>query len=134
MSDGDTISASFTGDVSGQVAVGKNIAQHQVTGTAAVTQDELAQLRQAFAQLRAQVAEQAPPERQAAAVERIDELEQATLAEKPDPTTIAYVGRWFQTNLPRLAGAVTGLVIHPLVGRIVGAAGEAIVAEFRGGS
>ena len=134
MSYGDTISATFTGDVSGQIAVGKNIAQHQVTGTAAVTEDELAQLRRAFARLRAQVAEEAPPERQAAAVERIDELEQATLAEKPDPTTIAYVGRWFQTNLARLAGAVTGIVVHPLVGRIIGAAGEAIVAELRAGA
>jgi hypothetical protein len=132
MGTGDTISAQITGAVSGQVAVGKRIAQHQTTGAADVTPDELAQLRQAFADLRADVAAQAPPERQAAAVERVEELEQAVLAEEPDMTTIAYVGRWFKTNLPGLAGAVTGIVVHPVVGRIVGAAGNAIAAELRG--
>jgi hypothetical protein len=132
MGTGDTISAQITGAVSGQVAVGKRIAQQQTTGAADVTPDELAQLRQAFADLRADVAAQAPPERQAAAVERVEELEQAVLAEEPDMTTIAYVGRWFKTNLPGLAGAVTGIVVHPVVGRIVGAAGNAIAAELRG--
>jgi hypothetical protein len=29
-----------------------------------------------------------------------------------------------------MAGAVTGIVIHPIDGKIVGAAGEALVAEF----
>jgi hypothetical protein len=132
MGTGDTISAQITGAVSGQVAVGKRIAQQQTTGAADVTPDELAQLRQAFADLRADIAAQAPPERQAAAVERVEELEQAVLAEEPDMTTIAYVGRWFKTNLPGLAGAVTGIVVHPVVGRIVGAAGNAIAAELRG--
>jgi hypothetical protein len=132
MGTGDTISAQITGAVSGQVAVGKRIAQQQTTGAADVTPDELAQLRQAFADLRADVAAQAPPERQAAAVERVEELEQAVLAEEPDMTTIAYVGRWFKTNLPGLAGAITGIVVHPVVGRIVGAAGNAIAAELRG--
>jgi hypothetical protein len=133
MQTGDTISASITGGVSGgQVAVGKHIAQNQTIGAADLTADELAQVRQAFADLRSDIAAQAPPERQAAAVERIEELEQACLADEPDTTTIAYIGRWFQTNLPGLAGAVTGIVIHPLVGRIVGAAGQAIAAELRG--
>jgi hypothetical protein len=132
MGTGDTISAQITGAVSGQVAVGKRIAQQQTPGAADVTPDELAQLRQAFADLRADVAAQAPPERQAAAVERVEELEQAVLAEEPDMTTIAYVGRWFKTNLPGLAGAITGIVVHPVVGRIVGAAGNAIAAELRG--
>jgi hypothetical protein len=132
MGTGDTISAQITGAVSGQVAVGKRIAQQQTPGAADVTPDELAQLRQAFADLRADIAAQAPPERQAAAVERVEELEQAVLAEEPDMTTIAYVGRWFKTNLPGLAGAVTGIVVHPVVGRIVGAAGNAIAAELRG--
>jgi hypothetical protein len=132
MGSGDTISARITGDVSGQVAVGKRIAQQQTSGATDVSADELAQLRQAFADLRAEIAAQAPPERQAAAVERVGELEQALLADEPDMTTIAYVGRWFRANLPGLAGAVTGIVLHPVVGTIVGAAGQAIAAEFRG--
>jgi hypothetical protein len=133
METGDTISANISGGVSGgQVAVGKHIAQQQTMDAAAVGEQELAQLRQAFAELRAEVAAQAPPERQAAAVERIEELEQACLADEPDTTTIAYVGRWFKTNLPGLAGAVTGIFVHPVVGRIVGAAGTAIATELRG--
>jgi len=104
MGTGDSISANITGDVSGQVAVGKHIAQHQTVAAADLGADELAQLRQAFADLRASVAAQAPPERRAAAVERVEELEQACFADEPDMTTIAYVGRWFQTNLPALAG------------------------------
>ena len=131
MGTGDSISANITGDVSGQVAVGKHIAQQQTVGAADLSADELAQLRQAFADLRASVAAQAPPERRAAAVERVEELEQACLADEPDMTTIAYVGRWFQTNLPALAGAVTSIFVHPVVGRVVGAAGEAIAAELR---
>ena len=132
MGTGDSISANITGDVSGQVAVGKHIAQQQTVSAADLGAGELAQLRQAFADLRASVAAQAPPERQAAAVERVEELEQACLADEPDMTTIAYVGRWFRTNLPGLAGAVTSIFVHPVVGRIVGAAGEAIAAELRG--
>jgi hypothetical protein len=132
MTTADTITANFAGDVRGQVAVGKQIAQHQVVGAQAVSREELAEVRAAFAGLRAQIAAQAPPERRAAAAERIEELEQAVLGDEPDPTTIAYVGNWFRTKLPQLAGAVTGLVIHPLVGRIVGAAGEAITAELSG--
>jgi hypothetical protein len=133
MGTGDTISAHITGDVSGAVAVGKHIDQRQVVDAANLTASEIAQVRQAFADLRADVAAQAPPERQAAAVERIEELEQACLADEPDTTTIAYIGGWFKTNLPGLAGAVTGIFVHPVVGRIVGAAGKAIAAELRGG-
>ena len=128
---GDTISANITGHISGgQVAVGKDIAQHQTVGTAAVSTEELAQLRTAFSELAAQVEAQAPPERRAAAAERVAELEQALLADEPDLTTIQYVGRWFRSNLPQLAGAVVSIVVNPIVGKLVGAAGDALVAEF----
>jgi tetrahydromethanopterin S-methyltransferase subunit G len=135
---GDRISASITGDVSGQVGVGKGINQTQTAGqgTAAVSDAELAELRDAFSELKAKVLAEAPPERQLAAVERVEELEQALIAEEPDLTTVQYIGRWFGRNLPRLAGAVTGVVVNPIVGKMVGAAGDALVQEFRrlGGS
>jgi hypothetical protein len=131
MATGDRISANINGNVSGQVAVGKHIAQSQTAGPAAVGAEELAQLRAAFADLAAAVAVEAPPERRAAAVERIGELEQACLADEPDVTTIQYVARWFRSNVPQLAGAVAGIVIHPIVGKLVGAAGDALVAEFQ---
>jgi hypothetical protein len=130
MSTGQTISATISGDVSGQVAVGTNIAQSQTLGAAAVSAEELARLRAAFADLAVQVAAEAPPQRRAAAAERIGELEQACLADEPDVTTIQYVARWFRSNVPQLAGAVAGIVIHPIVGKLVGAAADALAAEF----
>jgi hypothetical protein len=42
-----------------------------------------------------------------------------------------YVKRWFVKNLPGLAGAVTSIVVHPIVGKLVEAAGDALAAEFR---
>jgi hypothetical protein len=131
---GDTINANISANISGgQVAVGKDITQSQTVGTAAISTEELAQLRTAFSQLAADVEAQAPPERRAAAVERVGELEQAVLADEPDVTTIQYIGRWFRSNLPQLAGAVVGVVVHPTVGKIVGAAGDALMAEFAPG-
>jgi hypothetical protein len=60
----------------------------------------------------------------------VTELEEALTAEKPDLTTVQYVKRWFARNLPALAGSLTSLLVHPLVGRLVQAGGDALVAEF----
>jgi len=49
---------------------------------------------------------------------------------EPDLTTMEYVKKWFVKNLPALAGSVTSLVVHPVVGKLVTAAGDAAVAEF----
>ncbi len=130
---GDVISATISGDISGQVAVGKDITQTQVVGETgpAVTEEELAQLRQMLADLKAQVAAQAPPDKKEAALERVEELQEAVTAEKPDLTTMEYVRNWFVKHLPGLAGAVTSVVVHPIVGKLVEAAGDALAAEFR---
>jgi hypothetical protein len=131
---GDQISGNVSGRVTGQVVVGKNIDATQALGdaaVAAVTQAELEELRERFAWLREQVAAQAPPERRDAAVERVGELQQAVLdGDKPDLTTIQYVTRWFGANLPKLAGVVTGVVVHPIVGRLVERGGEMLADEF----
>jgi hypothetical protein len=131
---GDQISANISGPVQGQVAVGKDIGQNQQDTSMAIeiTAADLAQLGKAFAGLKAQVADQAPPETRAAALERINELETAVKPGKPDLTTIQYVKRWFVKNLPTLAGAVTGVLVHPVVGKIVQAAGDGIAAQFKG--
>jgi hypothetical protein len=96
-----------------------------------VTEAELAELRDAFAALRAEVQAAAPPEVQAAAVEWVQELEAAVTAAEPDLTTVEYVRTWFVKHLPRRAGSVVGLVVHPIVGRLVEAAGDAAVGEFK---
>jgi hypothetical protein len=137
---GDVIRATISGDISGQVAVGKGITQIQTIGAAppqvteadgsAERAEALAALRQALADLKAKVTAKAPPDRKDAAMERLDELEEALTAEVPDLSTMEYVKGWFVKNLPRLAGAVTSVVAHPSVGKLVEAAGEALTAEF----
>jgi hypothetical protein len=130
---GDVIRATISGDVSGQVAVGKGITQTQTVGAARpeVTETDLAKLRQALADLKAKVAAEAPPEKKDAALERVEELEEAITAKEPDLPTMEYIKRWFVKNLPGLAGAVTSVVVHPIVGKLAEAAGDALAAEFR---
>ena len=127
------IGGSVTGG--GQVAAGRNISQSYVRthteGTAPVTEADLAELRSAIASVKAEVMASAPPDQQAAALERIDELEEAVVADEPDLTTLQYVRKWFGKNLPKLAGSVTGLIIHPVVGKIVEAAGDLAASQFR---
>ncbi|MFQ5569737.1 MAG: hypothetical protein ACE5G0_08675 [Rhodothermales bacterium] len=132
-STGDHISATISGNVSGQVAVGKDIAQHQTIGAtdSAVTPEEKALLQQLLADLKAQIEAEAPPDKKDKALERIEELEEEVGSEKPDLTTMAYVKRWFGKNLPKLAGAVTSVIIHPIVGKLVEAAGEGLSAQLR---
>jgi len=129
---GDDIEAHVTGPVQGQVAIGRDIAQQQSVGAMAVevTPDERAQLQQALAELRSQITALAPPERCGPALERIDELEEAIAAPRPDLTTMQYVRGWFAKHLPAVAGSVAGVVIHPVVGKLVAAAGDAAVAQF----
>jgi hypothetical protein len=133
-SEGDRISANITGPVQGQVAVGKGIRQRQegVSMSIEVSAADLAELHQAFADLKNEVAAAAPPESKDAAVQRLDELEEAITADKPDLTTVQYVKRWFAKNLPALAGSVTGILVHPVVGKLVQSAGEAIAGRFQG--
>lgn len=133
---GQRITGTITGDVSGQVAIGSGIRQSWTVGAPPEppTEDELAGFRRALEELRAQVAAAAPtPEVQAAAAERVSELEAAAIPAEggePDLTTMEYVKKWFVKNLPSLAGSVTSLVVHPVVGKLVTAAGDAAVAEF----
>jgi len=128
---GDSITGHITGNVSGQVAVGKDIAQTQQVGAAAQLSDaERAELQQLFADLRARVSAEAPAEQQQAAVERAAELEEALTAEEPDLTTAHYVKNWFVRKLPTLAGVVTGVLVNPIVGKLVQSAGDAAVEQL----
>jgi hypothetical protein len=114
------------------VAVGKDIIQEQTVGATHpdVTEADLAALRQLLADLKAQVEVEAPPEKKESALERVDELEEAVTAKEPDLTTMEYVKRWFAKRLPGLAGSVASIVVHPVVGKLVEASGEALASEF----
>jgi hypothetical protein len=129
---GDVIRANVSHVTGGQIAVGKDITQSQMAGepAAGVTAADLAALRQELAALQARIQAEAPPEKKGAATERIQELEQAVTASKPDLTTMEYVRNWFLKNVPGLAGAVSSVVVNPIVGKLVEAAGETAVAEF----
>lgn len=130
---GDSFQVNITGDTSGQVAVGKGISQVQSVGAPAslVTEEDISELRAVIADLRTELEEKAPPEQREAALERLQELEEAVTAEKPDLTTMEYVKGWFGKNLPAVAGSVTSIVIHPIVGKLVETGGDALAAEFR---
>lgn len=129
---GDRIEGTITGDVSGQVAIGKHIQQQSTVG-GALTQQERAELDRMLTELRARVAAQAPPEQKEAALERVGEVEAELKSDKPDPVTLAYVRQWFVKKLPGLAGAVVSVVVHPLVGKLVGAVGEGLADRISGG-
>lgn len=124
---------SLQGNISGQVAIGDHIHQSQTIQNVnvEVTQADLQELHGLIEDLKQQIAAGAAPELKDKALERACELEEAITAGKPDLTTMEYVRDWFVRNLPKLSGAVTALVVHPLVGRIVEVAGEAVAQEFR---
>ena len=126
-----TISANITGDISGQVAVGQNINQSKTEVHSAVTPQEMEELRQLLAQLRSKVESEMPADKKEAALERVDELEQAVVEKKPDLSTIEYVRNWFVKNAPGVAGSIVSVVVHPVVGRLVEAAGDALTSDFK---
>lgn len=130
---GDTISATISGDIRGQVAVGKGIVQTQTikAAPAELNEADLATLDQMLTKLKTWVAAEAPADQREAALERVDELAEAITSRSPDLTTMEYVKNWFGKHLPGIAGAVTGLIVHPIVGKLVEAAGDALVAEFQ---
>ena len=131
MSSGDHIGGNITGNVSGQVGVGKNIAQTQQIGAGEqLTDAERAELQQLFAALKAQVAAGVPEEQRGPAVERVGELEEALTAGEPDLSTATYVKRWFLKRLPTVAGLITGVLVNPLVGKLVQSAGDVAAAEL----
>jgi hypothetical protein len=127
------VKANISGTISGQVAIGENITQTQTIKTegASVTEADLVVLRKMIVELKEQITTTAPIDKQTAALEKVSELEEAITAKKPDISTMEYIRNWFGKNLPQLAGAVTGLVVNPIVGKLVEAAGETIAYEFK---
>jgi hypothetical protein len=126
-----SISATISGDVSGQVAVGNNINQWNSKIHQTVTGGEMQELQDMLAQLKSQVEAEAPADKKAAALERVDELQQAITEKKPDLSTMEYVKNWFGKHIPGLVGAVVSVVVHPIVGKLVQAAGDMLAVDFR---
>lgn len=127
------IRANFAGPVSGSLVIGNSNVQINRSASSGfiVTNADVEHLQQQLAGLKRQVAAGAPDELQGPAIERLDELEAAVLAEEPDLSTMDYVKGWFTKNLPGIAGSVTSLIVNPIVGKLVEAAGETLASEFR---
>lgn len=96
-----------------------------------VSQAELKKLRREFAVLKKSIQATAPPEQKDEALDKVDELQEALLSEKPNASAAARARDWFMKNLPSVAGAVTSVVVNPIVGKLVAAAGDAVASEFR---
>ena len=95
------------------------------------TVEEAEQLRSVFTDLRTRVAENAQPKLRDEALIQAGELERAVIAEQPDPGRIRQTLRWFRDNAPQLAATVVSVVVNPLVGTVVGRAGQAIADQYR---
>lgn len=115
------IRATINGNVSGQVAIGQNINQSHTEVHQALTGAEMQGLQQILARLKSQVEVEAPADKKADGLERVDELEQAITEKKPDLSTMENVKKWFGKHIPGLAGAVTAVVVNPLIGKLVAA-------------
>jgi hypothetical protein len=133
-SSGDRISGVVTGPAQGQIAIGKDIGQHQATGsmTMELSDAEREELRDLFTRLKQDVANAVPEAERDAATERIDELHDAVAAGPPNLTTVRSVKEWFAHKLPAVAGIVAAVLVHPLVGGIVTVAGERMADEVIG--
>ena len=127
----NNIHVTVDGNISGQVAVGQNINQAKTESHSSVTSQEMEELRGLLAQLRSKVESETPADKKDAALERVNELEQAVTEKKPDLSTMEYVRNWFVKNLPGVAGAVVSVVVHPIVGKLVEAAGDTLTADFQ---
>jgi hypothetical protein len=96
-----------------------------------ISDADRAEVRERVAALKATVWAVAPPDQRNAAAELVDELEAAIVAEAPQVSRMAFIRDWFSAHVPKVAAAVSELILSPLVGRIIGAAGDLAVAEFR---
>jgi hypothetical protein len=120
---GDHFQISVGGAVGGNVVVGRNNQVVTNSTITTVTTADLATFRAAVDDLKAQV-----PTSEAAA--QLETLHEAATAPTPDVSTMARVRTWFSAHLPTFVGAVTGLLVHPVVGALVKSAGDAIVEQF----
>ncbi len=131
---GDHFQISVGGGVGGHVVVGRdNQVVSSPVGAPRPSAAELATFQAAVDDLKAQLAsthDVAAEATKAEAAAKLDELHAAATAKTPDVSAMVRVRTWFVAHLPSFAGAVTGLLVHPVVGALVKSAGDAVAAEF----
>ena len=117
----------FHGPVTGPVHAGSGDIHIDTRRSA----PDVASLAELFATLKQEVTAQAPPGMKTKALQKVESLEKAVIEDEPDLGMMESVLNWFKKSLPQLAGAVASVIVHPIVGKIVGAAGELVAAEFK---
>jgi hypothetical protein len=93
--------------------------------------EELATFANLFRALDQEIAKTVPPNEQAQAREQVEEIKTQVTRDKPDLSKLEQAQKWFVDHLPALVGGVTGILTHPLVGKIVESAGEFTLKQFR---
>jgi hypothetical protein len=127
----ERIQISIMGDQKGQFAIGESIHQIETKTHHPVTSDDLKQVRRLLKELSSKIDAMVAPDKKDAALERVQELEQAITEKKPDLSTMEYVKNWFGKHIPALAGTVTSIIVHPIVGKLVEAGGDLLVKDFQ---
>lgn len=122
-----TYTPTFHGPIYGPVHSGRG----DIRGNTLQYRIQAANLHEIFAALRGLVSEQAPAVWKEEAVRQVDTLQEAVLEQKPNVSRIRAVLNWFRKHVPQLAGAVTSVILNPIVGKVVEAAGEMAASEFR---
>jgi len=125
------VSITIRGDVSGQIAIGKNNRQTQTEIQYSVSDRDLKKLHLLFRELHSKVEATVESKNRDAALKQVQELEEAVTAKKPNISKMEKVKKWFGKNVPALAGAVTSVVVHPIVGKLVEAGGDLLVKDFQ---
>lgn len=96
-----------------------------------IAQNERKVLQRQFSAIKKNIKKSAPPDKQDEALRKVAELQGNVLSDKPDPSSMARIRDWFVKHLPGIAGAVTGTIVNPIVGKLVEAAGDAVAGEFK---
>ena len=125
------IQVNIKGNTTGQIAIGNDITQSQTEGYSSVTPEEMSELLQILKDLRAKVKAMVEPEKKVSALAQVQKLEQTVITKRLDLSKMEKVKNWFGKNVPALAGAVTSVIVHPIVGKLVEAGGDLLVKEFQ---
>jgi hypothetical protein len=130
---GDDIRVNIQGGVGqgAQFIAGSGNTQTNTTTAAGASQAELEEVKKMLAQLMEDVRASSPPDKKEEAVGQVKELEDAITSPEPDIDRMSGVKSWFKRNIPKLAGSVVGVIVNPIVGKVVEAAGEGLAGEIQ---
>jgi hypothetical protein len=111
------------GNVTGNITVGEGNVVHIINNSGP---DDVGALRKALEVFKQEVSATAPPEEKEDAASYADMMANAALAKTPNATILSSCRDWFVEHVPAVAESVASILGHPLLGRVLGAAGRAL--------